>query len=61
MPVSGCMGGCRCFELPPTSKFLILHVRSDGVLRGHEVYTGSDRMSLRPVVAAAHVTSTESS
>ena len=33
---------------------------SDGVLRGHEVYTGLGRKSLRQFVAAACVTSTES-
>jgi len=33
---------------------------SDGVPRGHEIYTGLGRISLRPV-AAARVTNTKSS
>ena len=33
----------------PTSKFLDCAYGSDGVLRGHKIYTGSGRTSLRPV------------
>ena len=40
---------CRCFVHAPTSKFIVMRVRLGWCAKGHKIYTGSGRMSLRPV------------
>ena len=40
---------CRCFVQAPASKFIVMRVRLGWCAKGHKIYTGSGRMSLRPV------------
>ena len=40
---------CRCFVRAPASQFIVMRVRLGWCAKGHEIYTGSGQMSLRPV------------
>ena len=40
---------CRCFVQAPASKFIVMRVRLGWCAKGHKIYTGLGRKSLRPV------------